>query len=168
MLGYIISEHPGQADHVLGQLATDLMAAGLRLTGATQVTDRDAKDARQKMVLHVLPDGPDIPISQDLGRLADACSLDPDGLEQAAGLIATALDKAPDLVLLNKFGKQEAEGQGFRALIGTALTQGIPVLIGVGREKLPAFTAFAGDLASELPKDLTALHAWVREQVDQG
>lgn len=165
MLGFVISETPGQTEGLLGQVAQTLHASGVILTGATQRTDRDASDARQKMVLSVLPAGPDINISQDLGALATGCSLDPDGLEQAAGLIAASLERSPDILLLNKFGKQEAEGAGFRAVIGQALAQGIPVLIGVGREKLTSFQEFAGDLAEELQKDETALLQWCRTQI---
>lgn len=163
MLGFIISDQPGETDLLLRQVAAELLVDGIALTGVTQVTDRTAQDAREKMVLHVLPDGPELAISQDLGRLAEGCSLDPEGLEQAVGLVASALETAPALVLLNKFGKQESEGHGFRAVIGEALMQDIPVLIGVGRAKLPAFTDFAGEFAQELPRELPALLHWCRE-----
>ncbi|MBA84024.1 DUF2478 domain-containing protein [Thalassobius sp. S69A] len=168
MLGFVISETPGQAETLLRQVAQALCASGVAVTGATQRTDRDTKDARQKMVLSVLPAGPDITISQDLGALATGCSLDPDGLEQAAGLIAASLDHAPQILLLNKFGKQEAEGAGFRAVIGQALAQDIPVLIGVGREKLPLFQEFAGDLAEELQKDEATLLRWCQAHISAG
>ena len=160
MLGYIISDTPGEADQLLQQVAQSLLAQGTQLTGVVQMTDRDATETRQKMALQVLPNGPEIAISQDLGKLATGCSLDPEGLEQAVGLVASALDHAPQIVLLNKFGKQEAEGQGFRAVIGAALMHGIPVLIGVGRAKLPAFHSFADGMAEELPKDPEAIRAW--------
>ena len=99
-----------------------------------------------------------------MGKLATGCSLDPEGLEEAAGLIRAQLDASPDLLLLNKFGKQEAEGQGFRALIGAALSQGTPVLIGVGRAKLPAFLEFAGEMGEELSTSPTALLSWCKNQ----
>ncbi|WP_420569618.1 DUF2478 domain-containing protein [Thalassovita sp.] len=164
MLGYIISDEPGQADAILTELAKQLIASGVRLTGAVQHTTR-AEGAKQDMALHLLPSGPQIGISQDLGKGATGCSLDPEGLEHAAGLIAAALQDTPQLLLLNKFGKQEAEGQGFRAAIGAALSEGIPVIIGVGRAKLPAFIEFSGDFGEELPHDMDALHAWCRAQM---
>lgn len=163
MLGYIISEEPGEADAILDQLATALIGQGIRLTGAIQRTTRQ-DSTKQDMQLHLLPDGPRIRISQDLGKGSAGCSLDPEGLEQAAGLIANALDQSPDLLLLNKFGKQEAEGQGFRAAIGAALSQDIPVIIGVGRAKLPLFLEFCGEFGEELPKDQATLINWCRAQ----
>lgn len=165
MLGYIISEEPGQADAVLQQLAAALMEQGVKLTGAVQSTLRE-DGAKQDMFLDLLPNGPRIGISQDLGKLASGCSLDAQGLENAAGLIAAALEACPDLLLLNKFGKQEAEGQGFRAVIGEALSRDIPVIIGVGREKLPAFLEFSGDMGEELPKVLPTLLDWCKAQLD--
>lgn len=165
MLGYIISDEPGQADALLAALADRLIQEGVQLTGAIQQTTR-AEGAKQDMALHLLPDGPRIGISQDLGKGATGCSLDPEGLETAAGLIAAALANGPQLLLLNKFGKQEAEGQGFRALIGTALSDEIPVIIGVGRAKLPDFLLFCGDFGEELPRDLDALYTWCSAQMD--
>ncbi|MDF1803860.1 DUF2478 domain-containing protein [Thalassovita sp.] len=163
MLGYIISEEPGQTDALLQQVAQTLMNE-IPLVGAVQHTSRLAPNQKQDMALHVLPNGPKIPISQNLGKLAAGCTLDPEGLETAAGLIAASLDSGPRLLLLNKFGKQEAEGQGFRAVIGTALARDIPVLIGVGREKISSFQSFTGDFAEEIPKDPATILAWCRAQ----
>jgi nucleoside-triphosphatase THEP1 len=165
MLGFIISEKPGQADAVLQQLAQALQEQGIHLTGAVQETVRLSDRHRKSMALHLLPNGPQIGISQDLGPMATGCSLDPDGLEQAVGLIVTALNNNPQILLLNKFGKQEAEGRGFRPVIGEALARDIPVLIGVGREKLPLFQEFAGDMAQELPHDLPMLLEWCQRNI---
>lgn len=166
MLGYIISEHPGQSDALLRQVAQTLLDDGVRLIGAVQTTHHQPQDDRHAMTLRLLPEGPDIPISQNLGKGSSGCTLDPDGLELAAGLIAAGLDSAPHLLLLNKFGKQEAEGHGFRAAIGAAISQGIPVLIGVGREKLASFQGFAQGMAEELPKDAPALAAWCHANME--
>lgn len=162
MLGFIISEQPGQSEALLRDLAPLLARDGLRLCGALQETRHPEGSDRHEMVLHLLPDGPEIGISQYLGQDATGCSLDPDGLERAAGWIAAALETRPDLLLLNKFGKQEAEGHGFRQVIGQALAQDTPVLIGVGRDKLAAFNAFADGLAEELPRNLATLADWAR------
>jgi hypothetical protein len=46
-------------------------------------------------------------------------------------------------ILLNKFGKTESEGGGFRCVISDALTLGIPVVIGVPRRNLAAWRDYA-------------------------
>lgn len=165
MLGYVISEEPGQTDAVLHEVAGQLLADSVALIGAVQDTQRNGDDERKSMSLRLLPDGPEVAISQSLGRHSQGCNLDPEGLEHAAGLIAAGLENAPQLVLLNKFGKQEAEGQGFRPIIAEALSRGIPVILGVGREKLPAFLEFSGDLAQPLARSRDAILQWCRDQM---
>ena len=57
------------------------------------------------------------------------------------------LAKGADLVIVNKFGKQECYGRGFRDFIAEALAQGVPVLLSVPPEQLAGFHEFAGELA---------------------
>ena len=55
-------------------------------------------------------------ISQDRGKWARGCRLDAGSLELAVAQVASALDVGADLMIINKFGKHEAEGRGFRAV----------------------------------------------------
>lgn len=82
-------------------------------------------------------------------------------VEQAAVLTAGRLDGA-GLLIVNKFGKLEAAGRGFVPVIAEALDRGLPVLVGVNAQNLPAFLDFAGELARELPPDATAVCAWAQ------
>jgi hypothetical protein len=100
-------------------------------------------------------------ISQDLGPLSQGCRLDVARLEEAVGRVAAVLDaRRPALVVINKFGKHEAEGRGFRPLIGRALAEGLPVLIAVSALNLPALQGFAEGLARELPAREDAVLDW--------
>jgi hypothetical protein len=66
------------------------------------------------MELTVLPRGPALCISQDLGAGARGCQLDPGALERAVARVDMSLaEDAPELLIVNKFGKREAEGHGF-------------------------------------------------------
>lgn len=167
MLGYITRGQRGDGDRLLTRLARQLAQDGLRLAGAVQV-NREGPDgacAQMDLVLLGIEADP-ICISQMLGAAAKGCRLNPEGLETAVGLIAAHLtDHAPQLVILNKFGKQEAEGGGVRPLIAQALEAGLPVLIHVSTDALPAFHDFAGDLAEHLPADMGALSDWCRAHV---
>ena len=78
--------------------------------------------------------------------------------EAAAG--AAARLEGADLALVNKFGKQEAAGRGFRDFIAAALAEEIPLLIAVAPELVPAFTEFAGDYAT--PLTWPEAEAWCR------
>jgi hypothetical protein len=162
-LGYITMEARGAADRCLAGLAEDLAAGGHRVAGAVQINRETHEGQRCDMILRLLPWGQELRISQSLGAGARGCRLDPGGLEQAVAEVAVALEAAPEVLILNKFGKQEAEGRGFRPLIGEALSRGLPVLLAVNLSNLPAFEAFAEGMAERLPGDREALLRWVLE-----
>tara|TARA_Y100000815_G_C13112892_1_gene413812 strand:+ start:70 stop:444 length:375 start_codon:yes stop_codon:yes gene_type:complete len=113
------------------------------------------------MDVRVLPDGAILRISQDLGPQARGCRLDPAALETAVGLVATGLSSGADLLIVNKFGKHEAEGRGFRDVIAEAVAMDIPVLVGLNALNRSAFESFAEGLAIQLPPERAALMAWV-------
>ena len=115
------------------------------------------------MDVRVLPDGPVIRISQSLGPGARGCRLDPEALETAVGLVEAQLAKGADVLIVNKFGKHEAEGRGFRGVIAEALAQDVPVVVGLSRMNHAAFLEFAGDLATEVAPDESALAGWLAE-----
>ena len=50
----------------------------------------------------------------------------------------------PDLLVLNKFGKVEAEGRGLLDLVAMAVDRGVPVVIGVPVRNLEALAQFRG------------------------
>ncbi|MGR3494717.1 DUF2478 domain-containing protein [Citreimonas sp.] len=160
MLGYVVSEGRGEGDRLIHAVATRLRAAGVPLAGAVQTNEDRDPTRKCDMDLHILSGHDVVRISQDLGRLSRGCRLDPDGLERAAGLVAAALADGPALLIVNKFGKQEIDGRGFRPLIGDALAEGIPVLTAVNRGNVDAFLDFAADLAEPLPGDVDAIIAW--------
>ncbi|NKC34060.1 DUF2478 domain-containing protein [Falsiroseomonas selenitidurans] len=138
------------ADQALRRVVRQFEAAGRRLAGVVQRdTPREGRTGCD-MTLEELSTGVGIEISQDRGPHARGCRLDLGEMARAIQLASTALRRAPDLLVLNKFGKTEAEGGGFRALIAEAIEQGVPVLIAVPYRNLDPWRAFAGDLAREI------------------
>lgn len=164
-LAYTMAPGRGDTDLILLRLATDLAGRGLVCCGTVQVNSERPDDGPCDMDVRVLPDGPTLRISQHLGRSARGCRLDPTALETAVGLVSARLAAGADVLVVNKFGKHEAEGRGFRALIADALALGVPVIVGVNALNLPAFEAFAGGLADRLPPDAAALAGWLARAV---
>lgn len=160
MLGYITAEGRGAADRLLAQLAQDLLGRGVLLAGVVQINRETRPDRLCDMDLQVLGHDHQVRISQNLGPHARGCRLDPEGLETAVGLVEADLMRRPALLILNKFGKSELEGRGFRNVIGMALSEGIPVLTAVNKANTAGFQSFAGDLAQEVAADRRALLAW--------
>ncbi|WP_313980059.1 DUF2478 domain-containing protein [Iodidimonas nitroreducens] len=158
----------GDLDRILSKLAADLMARGLRCCGTVQINRSrlGVKDTYGgvgpcDMDVRVLPDGPVLRISQNLGPSARGCRLDLGALETAVGLVAADLNKGADLMIINKFGKHEAQGRGFRDVIAQSLALDIPVLLGLRPINRDAFETFAAGTAIELPPDPAAVRAWV-------
>lgn len=162
LIAAVVATGQGSLDTVLTEVATELMAEGLHLAGVVQTNCTRPDRHNCDMDVKVLPDGPVIRISQDLGPEARGCRLDPAALEQAVALVAARLAHGADLMVLNKFGKHEADGRGFRDLIGEALSRGIPVLTGVNAMNRAAFEAFADGTAELLPADADAIRGWMR------
>lgn len=162
MLGYIIAD--AGADRCLADLARRLEAAGIAFAGAIQRNTARIDGQPDDMDLRVIGTDRVIRISQSLGPGSAGCRLNAASLEEAAGLVAAALDTgAPRVLLLNRFGRQEAEGRGFRPLIGRALGEGMAVLMAVGPDYLAAFAEFAGGMAERLPAEPAALFGWCQE-----
>ena len=162
-LAYTMAPGRGDTDLVLERLANSLAARGLRCCGTVQINSARADTGPCDMDVRVLPDGPVLRISQDLGPQARGCRLDPAARETAGGLVAAGLASGADLLIINKFGKHEAEGRGFRDVIAEAVAMDVPVLVGLTALNRAAFEAFAEGLAIGLPPEPAALMAWVDE-----
>lgn len=167
-LGFLTLAEKGRADALLAGLAEEMRAAGRPLIAMVRAPTPAPRPC--EMHLRLLPADRVVPISQELGPGADACTLDAGALEQAVAETARAIAAAAPgtAVILNKFGKQEAAGRGARALIGEALAGDLPVLISAPPETRAAFDAFAAGCATELPPDPAALAAFLAGQGPTG
>lgn len=161
-LAFVCAENTGETDPLLTRLAHALLAEGAPLAAAVQETLPGQDDQPGDMLLTVLPQGPTLRISQDLGADSEGCRLDPQMLETAVAETARRLPGAR-LLIINKFGRHEAEGRGFRPLIGEAMAQGIPVLTGVNRHVMAEFLDFADGLGTSVPPSAGPLLDWARQ-----
>lgn len=158
----VMSKERGRTDLVLAEVAAALMAAGLRVAGVVQTNvDRPGR-SHCDMDVRVLPAGPVIRINQQLGESAHGCRLDSGALEAAVAQVEAGFSGDIDILILNKFGKHEAEGRGFRALIAEALGRNIPVLTGVNHLNAGAFDIFAEGMAVPLEAEPTQILSWCR------
>ena len=160
-LAYVTTSGRGSADALLGEVAHHLTKAGWHLGGVIQTNTEYHPDRPCHMDLQVLGTRRVVRISQFLGEGSKGCRLDPQGLETAVALVEADLaQRRPDLIVLNKFGKHEGDGRGFRPVIAEALGAGIPVLTAVSALNLARFQDFAGNLATALPDDAASVLRW--------
>ncbi len=159
-LAYVSTTDRGATDRLLSALAERLLQKGAKLAGVVQTNTECADSSKCDMDLRVLPDGETIRISQSLGTMSRGCRLDPAALEQAVGYVTASLSDAPQLLIINKFGKHEADGRGFRPVIAEALALDVPVLVGVNAMNQEKFLEFTGGEAEEMQADLDAIENW--------
>jgi hypothetical protein len=160
-IAVISSPVRGETDRLISEAAANLIAKGKKLLGAVKVlTNIEGANHDCNMDLRILPTGRMIRITQSLGAGSTSCRLHPGAIADAVAEVETTGAAGFDLFVLNKFGPQEAEGHGFCATIAEALSQDVPVLVGVGKACRSAFDDFAGGLAETLPAELPAILDW--------
>ncbi len=140
-----------------------LRSAGIVIGGMNAAdTEGGPWECRRPMYLRDLLTGETIKISQDLGPAAQGCALDTGQLALAGRSVHRAIEAGVALVVVNKFGAQEAAGAGLRDELFAAAEAGIPVLTTVKPELADAWCEFVGELGQLLPPDVDRVEAWCR------
>ncbi len=165
-IAYTMAPGKGDIDQLLYSVAQRLAAQGVRCCGTVQI-NTDCPEGPCDMDVQVLPDGPVLRISQNLGSASKGCRLDPYALEMAVGRVSASLDGGADLLIVNKFGKHEADGRGFRDVIAKAIERDIPVIVGLNALNLEAFETFVGQDVVQLEPTSTAIGDWLNVQLGQ-
>lgn len=151
--------HEGRdVDPVMRRIANRLSGQGFSLAGFIQRDEWRPDRPRCDMILEDLSGGQSIQISEDRGAGARGCRLDASELLRAMAAARVAIATRPDLLIVNKFGKTESEGGGFRDLIAEAVAQKVPVVVAVAWRNIDNWRRFAGEFAVEcrvedLPSD---------------
>ena len=118
-------------DLLLDSLVERLERRGIRVCGCVQKNEESPGRRVCDMLVRAVPSGNVYKISQDLGAGSRGCRLDANALEAAVADVTVAFERGADILIVNKFGKHEGQGRGFRALIGEAVIQDVPVLVGL-------------------------------------
>ena len=108
----------------------------------------------------ILPRAQIVNIAHGSAHDGRQCSIDTAQLAQVAATIAAAVDHGADLVILNRFGKLEAQGRGLIALVKRAADADIPVLVAVPEHRFAAWIEYAGGMSVRLPCRRAALDHW--------
>jgi hypothetical protein len=153
-LAAVVYQEAERVDALFDALRRHFQARGLRVGGIVQTPCEETVFA-----LHI-ESGRQIDLMQNLGACAEGCRLDTRALAEAAGLLAQSVEGAPDLLLISRFGRAEAEGGGFLAEIGAAAGAGMPTLVGVSAKRALDWQAYAADFAETLPPSLEAVLDW--------
>lgn len=154
-------EEGGYPDRLLEAVVRYFQNKGFRVAGVIQHDLAREGRSRCDMSLEELITGARIALSEDRGEGASGCRIDQQGLVEAAALIEDSLEAGKvDLLVINKFGKVESEGGGFRDVIAKAAMLGIPTAIGVPLRNIDAFNMFADSLQATVALDFRTLVNW--------
>ena len=157
-LAALVYEKDQNPDEILRDFASDLKRRGYRAVGLVQ-TGHHCVDA-PKLSAMLVHTGEELQLFQDLGACAAGCRLDVGQLLDAGVQVANAIDRGADLVIVNRFGRQEREGKGLSYLVGRALSADIPVVIAVPSHRFADWIKFADGMSVKLHCDRESLHAW--------
>jgi nucleoside-triphosphatase THEP1 len=157
-LAALVYEPHQDPDTILRDFASDLNARGFRAVGMTQAGQ--CADSSLSVVL--LHSGETLLLAQDLDPAASGCRLDVARLQNAGARVAGALEAGADLLIINRFGKRERDGQGLAYLIERALEARTPVVIAVSSGRLAEWIKFAGHMTVKLACDRHSLDSWWR------
>ena len=162
-IGYTKKSGHGELDLLLAGVADKLEAAGKRCMGIVQINSDRGDCRRCDMDVTVLSGGRKIRISQNLGKDSRGCRLNPEAMAEAIADVEQRMPSGYDVFLLNKFGKQEAEGKGFRELLGEAAGSGAFVLVGTNGLNEDAFIEFSGNAAEFIEPDEEKILNWLSQ-----
>jgi hypothetical protein len=153
-LVYAESQDP---DEILHEFASGLNANGHRAVGIIQL-GRHHPDASLSATL--VPTGEQLRLFQTMDACSAGCRLDVGQLMGAGERIARTLDEGADILIVNRFGRQEREGKGLAYLIAHALSADVPVVVAVPSHHFADWITFAGGMTVKLHCDRESLDGW--------
>jgi nucleoside-triphosphatase THEP1 len=151
-------------DEAMARAIEPMREAGMALAGVLQRAPEGFPGRHPcDIVVEDLASGEVVALAEHRGKEARGCRLDVGLLTEVAEAVMGSLHaESPCLLVVNKFGKIEADGGGMRDAIAEALELGIPVLVGVPARNLDRWRAFAGPFAIELAPRADAITGWLQ------
>ncbi len=148
-------------DRLLADFADDLRQSGLRPIGLIQV-GRSCRSEHPRFGVVMLPDGEVVRPVHPVEAYPVGCRLDPGRLAELSKRLTGAIEDGADLVILNRFGRTEAEGSGLLDLVAQAVDADIPVLIAVPDQRFAAWIRFTEGMNVRLACRRDSLDRWWR------
>jgi hypothetical protein len=157
-LAALVYERDQNPDKILLEFASDLTAQGYHAIGLVQLGHYclDAPNLSAKLV-HT---GEELQLFRNPSPPSIGYRLDVSRLLNAGAQVADAIDQGADIVIVNRFGRQECAGKGLSYLVERALNADIPVVIAVPNHRFADWIRFAQGMSVKLRCDREALDAW--------
>ena len=154
----------GQSGDVVRDMITrsvaHFAARGVKVAGVIEVPAEQIGGPCGHYALRDISTGKTYSISQDLGSGSTSCNLDSGGLADACAAVERAVREGAEIVILSKFGKQEAARGGLSDAFRAAIAAELPVLTSVTPSVIDVWREFAGPLSAFVDADLAAVDTW--------
>ena len=145
---------------ILRKIVKSLQEKGVMVSGVLQEAEFRPNGCCARLNIVDIRTGKTERITRDRGRESRGCKLDPRGLAAISHCIADAIDADVDLVIINKFGRAESEGDGLLFCIADAISAGVPILTTVREPYVAAWKLYHGGLAIDLPPQIDTILQW--------
>jgi nucleoside-triphosphatase THEP1 len=145
---------------ILRAIANRLEEKGLVVGGVLQEAEFRGDGCCAHLNIVDIRTGTTERITQNRGRESRGCKLDPRGLAAISHCITDAIDAGVDLVIINKYGRAESEGDGLLSCIEHAVSAGVPILTTVREPYITAWSLYHGGLAIDLPPKINTILEW--------
>jgi len=152
-------------DAILFAVVEKLRSKGVRITGLLQRFGDVTSAGKRSMFVENLASGERIRLDQPRGSEASGCMLDPDALAKASHVIRSAIGSRPDLLVVNRFGQQEAEGHGLRPELAEAVGAGVTTIVPVSRALIAQWKDFVGESGEIVEPNPPEMLAWVFQRI---
>jgi hypothetical protein len=141
-------------------VVSDLKKQGIEVGGVLQEIEAGKEPNCARLNVVDIRTGATASITQDRGKDAQGCKLDPRGLADISHCITDAIEAGVALIVVNKFGRAESEGGGLLSCIADSVSVGIPILTSVREPYIDAWRSFHGGLAIELLPNKKTIVDW--------
>jgi hypothetical protein len=156
----VVRGAPNAEIQVILRALADKWRPDVRLAGLVAENHKLADRHCQAGYLRNLSTGARFSIFHDLGPGVAMCHLDGTGAVAAAAGVERDIVAGCDFVLLNKFGKLEAAGDGLASAFRAAIAAGLPLLTSVSPAHDEAWRQFVDQEYAVLPADPAAIDLW--------
>jgi nucleoside-triphosphatase THEP1 len=162
---YGVKDNP---DRLLLDFTEDLRRSGVRTAGLVQLDDPTSQSNDRELRTIMLSSGEIVSVAHNRDLGAVDCGLDCGQLASIARLIEAAIQEGADLVVINRFGKLEANGEGLIDLIRQAAEADIPVVIAVPEHRFARWITYSAGMTVRLPCQRAALDRWWQSVAMEG
>lgn len=159
-VGAVLRDDDVPIDEFMVTVAGYLRAEGVRVGGLVQHALRG--HGKCSFEFEDIASGARYPLTQNLGPESRACALDSAALADTSSVVRVAIGDGAQIVIINKFGEQEAGGRGMRQEMMQTVMAGIPLLTSVKRRYLADWLEFVGTQGDLLPVARPAVIDWCR------